>query len=39
MKTEDFKALNSVDQHCIAVWEQILTELRAIRQLLQMEQP
>lgn len=39
MKTEDFKALTPMETHVILLMEKMLTELSAIRQLLQEEQP
>jgi len=39
MKTEDFKALTPMEQSVILLIEKIATELTAIRQILQLEQP
>ncbi len=39
MNINDFKALTSAEQHGILILEKMLTELVAIRQILQMEQP
>lgn len=39
MKTEDLKALTNYETHVIILLENMLVELRAIRQILQEEQP
>jgi hypothetical protein len=39
MKTEEFKALTNVEQHVILMMEKMYEELKAIRYILQMEQP
>jgi hypothetical protein len=39
MRTEDLKALTIYETHVILLLEKMLTELTAIRGLLQMEQP
>ncbi len=39
MTTEEFKSLTNKDQCVILLLERMYTELKAIREILQMEQP